>query len=121
MRLIHTLQARASCIGSRHREGITEVDRFYMHQRRDRGIFRSFLFFFFFLFFFRIWWDFRFYTARLSHRDSSLARAFSFVQVEESRLRCRASYEIRLNDRAVVSCGIVGLLVRALAPLPISR
>jgi len=44
MRLIHTLQARASCIGSRHREGITEVDRFYMHQR---GIGRFFVLSFF--------------------------------------------------------------------------
>lgn len=74
--LIHTLQARASCIGSRHREGIAEVDRFYMHQRKDRGVF-SFLSF-------RIGeiiLDGTFVTPRL------LSRAcVPFMRTEESRL-----------------------------------
>lgn len=98
MRLIHTLQARASCIGSRHREGITEVDRFYMHQRRDRGDFSVLSFFFFYTD--GIVLDGTFVTPRL------LSRAcIPLARVEESRLWCRACYEIWLNDRTVVSCG----------------
>lgn len=52
MRLIHTLrQARASCVGSRHRQGIiTEVDRFYMHQRGGTGMFSFYLVFYIFFF-----------------------------------------------------------------------
>lgn len=80
MRLIHTLQARASCIGSRHREGITEFDRFYMHQRRDWGDFLSF-FPFFFSFLGGIVLNGTFVTPRF------LSRAcIPLVRAEESRL-----------------------------------
>lgn len=112
-----TTQARASCIGSRHRQGVTEKLIGFTCINEEGPDLSFFLFRFSFID--RI----AFYLDRrhdLSHRDSSLAL---LTRVEESRLRDVAYLErnTRLNVRAVVSCGMVGLLVRALAPLPISR
>lgn len=58
----------------------------------------------------------------LCTRVRDAARAY----IEELGLRSRARVlnereRLKTIERAVVSCGMVGLLVRALAPLPISR